>query len=51
MEYLERGSTRKTIDSFRRSIGRSREHLNEITFGKGTGLLLNKTTDLCIYVF
>ena len=35
----------KTIDPFKKSIGKFREQLQQITFAKGTGQLVNKRLD------
>ena len=42
---LKENQKEKTIESFKKSIGKFREQLQKITFAKGTGHLLNKRLD------
>ena len=42
---LKENQKEKTIDSFKKSIGKFREQLQKITFAKGTGQPLNKRLD------
>ena len=45
MEPPEGNQKEKTIESFKKSMGKFREQLQKITFAKGTGQLLNKRLD------
>ena len=42
---LKENQKEKTIESFKKSIGKFREQLQKITFAKGAGQLLNKRLD------
>ena len=42
---LKENQKEKTIESFKKSIGKFREQLQKITFAKGTGQRLNKRLD------
>ena len=46
---LQNDQKEKTIECFKRSIGKFREQLKKITFAKGTGQLLNKRLDFMYF--